>query len=94
MHVHSEQDKEEENGTPTIVAKDNKTKMITARATPSKGMESCAAESAKNTVERLGRDKIIMGSDSEPAISVRKEAAKSERERERCGDSVGRCACR
>ncbi len=38
-YARSEQEKEEEKGTPVIVAKDNKTKMIVARVLPSKGLD-------------------------------------------------------
>ncbi len=49
-HARSEQQQEEEKGTPIIVAKDNKTKMITPRVAPSKG-DSYAVETVKKTVE-------------------------------------------
>ena len=40
VRTHSEQEKEEEKGTPIIVAKDNKTKMIVAKVVPSKGVRT------------------------------------------------------
>ena len=39
-YMYSEQENEEEKRMPIIVAKDNKTKMITARVVPSKGVDS------------------------------------------------------
>jgi hypothetical protein len=53
--------------------------MITARIGPSKGSDSYAAETVKKMVERLGRRKIIMRSDNEPAILALKEAVSRER---------------
>jgi hypothetical protein len=41
-HTHSEQEKEEEKGMPIIVGKDNKTKMMIAKAAPSKGLQEYA----------------------------------------------------
>ncbi len=37
MHTRSEQEKEEAKGMPIVVAKDDRTKMITAKVVPSKG---------------------------------------------------------
>ena len=76
---HSEQETEEEKGVPILAAKDNKTKMIMARVAPSKGVESYAVETAKKMGERLGRRKIIMRSDNEPAILALNEAVRRER---------------
>ncbi len=67
MYVHSEQEKEAK-AMPIIVAKDNKTKMITTRVVPSKGVDSFAVEPAKKMVERLGYRKIIMKSDNDLAF--------------------------
>ena len=78
MYMHSEQEKEEEKGMPIIVAKDNRTKMITARVVPSKGLDSYAVQSVKRMIERLGYKKIIMKSDNEPAILALKEAVRRE----------------
>ncbi len=63
---------------PIIVAKDNKTKMITARVVPSKEVEGYAAETVNKMVERLGHRKIIMRSDNEPVILALKDAARRE----------------
>ncbi len=52
MYMHSEQEKEEENGMPIVVAKDNRTKMIMARDVPSKGLDSYAVESVKKMIDR------------------------------------------
>ncbi len=46
----SEQEKDEEKGTPIIVIKDSKTKMTMAKVAPSKGVESYAAEVVKNAI--------------------------------------------
>ncbi len=37
-HTHSEQEKEEEKGTPIVVVKDSRSKMITAKVVQSKGV--------------------------------------------------------
>ncbi len=77
--MRSEEEKEEENGVPTIVAKDKQTKTTMARVAPSEGADSHAEETVKKMVERLGYQKIIMKSDNEPAILALKEAARRER---------------
>jgi hypothetical protein len=89
MYTYSEQEKEEEKGTPIIVAKDNKTKMIMARVVPSKGLDSHAVETVRNMGERLGYKKIIMRRDNEPAILALTFKQAERRERERCGESIG-----
>ncbi len=60
MHAHSEQEKEEEKGMPTIVAKDNKMKMLMAKAAPSKGVHEYAVEVVRRFVERLGCNKVVL----------------------------------
>ncbi len=74
----SEQEKEEEKGTPIVVAKDNKTKTIMARIAPSNEAESYGVETVDMMVERLGYRKLIMRSDDEPAILALKEAVRRE----------------
>ncbi len=64
----SEQEKEEEKCLPIIVAKDKETKLIMARVVPSKGLDSYAVEAVEKMVESLGRNKIVVWSDSEQAI--------------------------
>ncbi len=49
-HAHSEQGKKEEKGMPTIVVKDNKTKMVMAKVVSSKGMQEYAVASARRFV--------------------------------------------
>ncbi len=44
MYMHSEQEKEEEKGMPTVVATDRKTKMIMPRVAPSNGLDTYAVE--------------------------------------------------
>ncbi len=78
-HRHTEQEKEEEKeGVPTIVSKDSKTKKIMAKAVPSKGVESYAAEVAKKMIEQFGYRKAILRSDGGPACLVLKEAVRRE----------------
>ncbi len=78
VYTHSEQEREEAKGMPIIVATDNRTKMIIARVAPSKGVDRYAVETVKNVVERFGYRKIVMKSDSEPAILALKEAVRRE----------------
>ncbi len=40
VHMHSEQEKEEEVGMPVAAVKDSKKKMVTAKVVPSKGVEN------------------------------------------------------
>ncbi len=40
MHAHSEQEKEEEKGMPIVVLRDEKTRMITPKVVPSKGVNA------------------------------------------------------
>ncbi len=63
---------------PIVVVKGSKTKMIMAKAEPSKGVENYAVEVAKRAVECLGYSKIIMRSDNEPAILALREAVRRE----------------
>ncbi len=63
-HTQSEQEKEEEKGMPIIGAKGIKTKMITARVVPTKGLDSDAVETVKKMIERSGLKKINMRSDN------------------------------
>ncbi len=52
MYMHSDQEKEEEKGMPSIVAKENQTMMIMARVAPSKGVDTYAVDAVKKMVER------------------------------------------
>ncbi len=70
--------KEEEKVMPMVVAKDNKTKMITARVAPSKGVEGYCVETEKKTVEHFWYREITVRSDSEPAIVAPEEAVRRE----------------
>ena len=63
VYTRSEQQKEEEKRTPTVVAKDNKTKMAIAKVAPSKGVQEYAVEVVRKFVEQLRYDKVIMISD-------------------------------
>ncbi len=78
MYTRSEQEKEEEKGTPIIVVKDNK-KMLIAKVVPNKGVNECAVEVVRSFVEQLGHNKVILKGDNELAILALKEAARRER---------------
>ncbi len=78
MDMHSEQEKEEEKGMPIIVVKDDKTKLVMAKVVPSTGLQEYAVDAVRKFVEQLGYNKIIMKSDSEPAILALKEAVRRE----------------
>ena len=73
VYVHSEQEKEEEKGMPITVTKDSETKVIMAKVAPSKEVENYAVEVAKKMIEQLGYRKVMLRSDSEPAILTLKE---------------------
>ncbi len=62
------------------MVKDERTKIITAKVLPSKGGDAYAVESARKALEQLGRRRIILKSDSEPAILALKEAVRRERD--------------
>ncbi len=79
-HVHSEREREQETGMPIIMAKDDKTKLATAKIAPSKGVQEYAVQAVRKFAEQLGCNKVIMKSDSEPAILVLNEAASRERD--------------
>ncbi len=82
--MRSEQDKEEEMGMPTVLAKDSKTKMPMAKVGPSKGVNNYSVEVVKRMVEQLGDKKVILKGDNESAIlALRRRSGERERERER-----------
>ena len=60
MYMHSEQEKEEEKGMPIIVLRDNKTRMVMAKAVSSKGVNSNAVETVKRFIEQLGYGRIVL----------------------------------
>ncbi len=66
--THSEQEREEEKGMPIIVMEDSKTMMMMAKVVPSKSVHEHAAEVVRRFVEQPGRNKVVLKSDSEPAI--------------------------
>jgi hypothetical protein len=76
VYTRSEQEKEEEKGVPTVVAKNNKTKKIMARAVPGEELDSYTVETVKKMVERLGHKKIIVRGDVETAILALKESVR------------------
>ena len=78
MYPHSEQEMEEEKEMPIIVVKDDKTKLVMAKVAPSKGGQEYAVELVRKFVEQLGRNKVIVKSDNEPAILALKEAVRRE----------------
>ncbi len=65
-----------------MVAKDEKTKTITAKVVPSKGMDACAVESVRTALEQLGNMRITPRTDNEPAILALREAVRRESELE------------
>ncbi len=78
VHMASEQDKEEEKGMPALVMKDQRTRLVTARVVPSKGLDAYAVGRLKKDVEQLGHRRIVTKSDNEPAILALKEAVRRE----------------
>ncbi len=79
VHTHSEQEKDNEKGVPIVVAKD-KTKTIEAKVVPGKGVDSYTAEVLKRMAEKLGYKKVILRSDSAPALLALKQAVRRERD--------------
>ena len=75
--MHSEQEKDEEKGMPTIVMKDDKT-MVMAKVVPNKGVQEYAVEVTRRFMEQLEYSKAIMKSDNAPAILGLKEAVRRE----------------
>ncbi len=67
-----------EKGTPTIVMKCSKTKMIMAKVAQSEGVAGYAVGVVKKMVEPLGYRSLALKSDNEPAILALKEAARRE----------------
>ena len=51
MYMSSVQDREEEKGMPVLVMKDSKTRMVTARVVPSKGVDAYAVGRLRKDVE-------------------------------------------
>ncbi len=52
--MRSEQEKEEENGMPIIVVKDNTTKTLMAKVVPTKGANEYAVEAVRKLAEQFG----------------------------------------
>ncbi len=77
---------------PSVVVKDDKTKLAMVKIAPSKGVQEYAVEFVKRFVKQLGYDAIIVKSDSEPSISALAEAVR--RERSERGDCRGGVTCR
>ncbi len=71
---------------PIIVAKDNKTKMIMARAAPSKGLDRVAVGTVKKMVVRLGCKRVVARSVNMPAILALKEAVRRKSDVERASE--------
>ena len=69
---------EEEKGMPTLVIKDESTKVIEAHIVPRKGGNNHAITTVVNVLNSLGHKKIILKSDQEPSIMKLKEAVKRE----------------
>ncbi len=60
-----EEEEAEQKGTPVIVTKDSKTKMIMAKAAPTKGVENYVMELAKKIIEQLGYRRAMLRSDND-----------------------------
>ena len=67
---------EDENGLPTIVVKDSKSKKSWARVLKKKGVESYTIKVMKKFLSLMGYKRVIMKSDNEPAILALKEEIK------------------
>ena len=78
MNMHSEQSKYEEKGMPTLIMKDSGTKTVCDWTVPRKGIDAYAIVMLRKQIERLGHERIVMRSESEPAILALKEAVRRE----------------
>ncbi len=58
MYIHSEQEREEEKGMPMVVMKDSRTKTITAKVVPNKGVVDYVVGVVKKMIEQLGRKRV------------------------------------
>jgi hypothetical protein len=74
MYMREKQEKEEENGMPTLVVRDSETKMTWAHVVPAKGRDGYAIERLRRDVALLGHKKIAFKRDGEKAIVALKEA--------------------
>ncbi len=74
---------------PIAAVKDNNAKTLMAKAAPNQGVSKYAVEVASRFAEQLGYNKVILKSDSEPAILALKEAVR----REERGDCYGGGSC-
>ncbi len=81
-----------------IVVKDDDTKLVMAKVVPSRGVQEYGVAVVRMFVEQLGCNKVIMKSDSEPAILAPKKAVRRETsveivmEESHVGDHHAKCA--
>ena len=80
MFFVKEGENEEENGMPTIVIKDSKSKVSWARVLKRKGVEVYSVKVLSKFLSLMGYKRIIMRSDNEPAILALKEELKKNTE--------------
>ena len=78
MFMTDRQRKEEESGSPILVIKDEKLKMVFAHVVPSKGRDKYAIERMSKGLDMLGHKKVILKSDGENAIQSLKSSVKDE----------------
>ena len=78
MYMRGEQERNEEKGMPILVIKDGRTKFITAKVVPQKGVNDYAVASCKRAVEQMGYKRVILKSDNEASILALKEAVRRE----------------
>ena len=84
MYMHESQERHEEKGMPTLVARDVNqgsvgTGMLFARLVPTKGVNPYAVKSLAKDIAALGYTELVLKSDGEPAISALKQAVRMER---------------
>ena len=58
--------------------RDSRTRMVCSWTVPRKGVDACAIVMLRKQIERLGRKKIALRSDNQPAILALKEAVRKE----------------
>ncbi len=59
-----------------MVVQDNKTKTLMAKVVPNKGLNEYAVEVVRRFVEQIGRKRVVLKSDNEPATLALKEAVR------------------
>ncbi len=64
MHIHREQEREEEKGMPILVVKGGRTKMVVSEVVTNKGVVDYTVGLVKKMIEQLGYKKILLRSDN------------------------------